>query len=99
MHTYNDVINTVMHLYLYIFLFLLLMYGLVTCMLSTLNIFLQQSSQKPTLTNDTKDKEYKPHDLPQRQSVQPAGTCTIARRAKRTKVKDRYRNLIHTWTR
>uniref|UniRef100_A0A8C1IAH6 [histone H3]-trimethyl-L-lysine(4) demethylase n=1 Tax=Cyprinus carpio TaxID=7962 RepID=A0A8C1IAH6_CYPCA len=43
------------------------------------------NSQKPTLTNDTKDKEYKPHDLPQRQSVQPAETCTIARRAKRTK--------------
>ncbi|XP_051767715.1 lysine (K)-specific demethylase 5Ba isoform X1 [Ctenopharyngodon idella] len=42
------------------------------------------NSQKPTLTNDTKDKEYKPHDLPQRQSVQPAETCTIARRAKRT---------------
>uniref|UniRef100_A0A672SZ52 [histone H3]-trimethyl-L-lysine(4) demethylase n=1 Tax=Sinocyclocheilus grahami TaxID=75366 RepID=A0A672SZ52_SINGR len=40
---------------------------------------------KPTLTNDTKDKEYKPHDLPQRQSVQPAETCSIARRAKRTK--------------
>uniref|UniRef100_A0A673HE83 [histone H3]-trimethyl-L-lysine(4) demethylase n=1 Tax=Sinocyclocheilus rhinocerous TaxID=307959 RepID=A0A673HE83_9TELE len=66
-------------------IFLLLMYGLVTCMLSTLNIFLQQNSQKPTLTNDTKDKEYKPHDLPQRQSVQPAETCSIARRAKRTK--------------
>ncbi|KAI2659192.1 Lysine-specific demethylase 5B [Labeo rohita] len=43
------------------------------------------NSQKPTLTNDTKDKEYKPHDLPQRQSVQPVETCTIARRAKRTK--------------
>uniref|UniRef100_A0A671RF92 [histone H3]-trimethyl-L-lysine(4) demethylase n=1 Tax=Sinocyclocheilus anshuiensis TaxID=1608454 RepID=A0A671RF92_9TELE len=40
---------------------------------------------KPTLTNDTKDKEYKPHDLPQRQSVQPAETCSIARRAKWTK--------------
>ncbi|XP_051532349.1 lysine-specific demethylase 5B-like isoform X1 [Myxocyprinus asiaticus] len=44
------------------------------------------NSQKPTLTNDTKDKEYKSHDLPQRQSVQPAETCTIARRAKRTEV-------------
>ncbi|XP_016297956.1 lysine-specific demethylase 5B-like [Sinocyclocheilus anshuiensis] len=43
------------------------------------------NSQKPTLTNDTKDKEYKPHDLPQRQSVQPAETCSIARRAKWTK--------------
>uniref|UniRef100_A0A8C1I287 [histone H3]-trimethyl-L-lysine(4) demethylase n=1 Tax=Cyprinus carpio carpio TaxID=630221 RepID=A0A8C1I287_CYPCA len=61
-------------------------------------LFQTGNSQKPTLTNDTKDKEYKPHDLPQRQSVQPAETCTIARRAKRTKVKDRYRNLIHTWT-
>uniref|UniRef100_A0A673HTI9 [histone H3]-trimethyl-L-lysine(4) demethylase n=1 Tax=Sinocyclocheilus rhinocerous TaxID=307959 RepID=A0A673HTI9_9TELE len=58
---------------------------LITCMVSSLNLFLQQNSQKPTLTNDTKDKEYKPHDLPQRQSVQPAETCTIARRAKRTK--------------
>uniref|UniRef100_A0A8C1I289 [histone H3]-trimethyl-L-lysine(4) demethylase n=1 Tax=Cyprinus carpio carpio TaxID=630221 RepID=A0A8C1I289_CYPCA len=56
------------------------------------------NSQKPTLTNDTKDKEYKPHDLLQRQSVQPVETCTIARRAKRTKVKDRYRSLIPTWT-
>uniref|UniRef100_A0AAY4EXQ5 [histone H3]-trimethyl-L-lysine(4) demethylase n=1 Tax=Denticeps clupeoides TaxID=299321 RepID=A0AAY4EXQ5_9TELE len=41
------------------------------------------NAQKPTLTNDTKDKEYKPHDLPQRQSVQPVETCTVARRAKR----------------
>uniref|UniRef100_A0AAY4EY34 [histone H3]-trimethyl-L-lysine(4) demethylase n=1 Tax=Denticeps clupeoides TaxID=299321 RepID=A0AAY4EY34_9TELE len=40
------------------------------------------NAQKPTLTNDTKDKEYKPHDLPQRQSVQPVETCTVARRAK-----------------
>ncbi|KAM4587202.1 lysine (K)-specific demethylase 5Ba isoform 1-T1 [Odontesthes bonariensis] len=39
--------------------------------------------QKATLTNDTKDKEYTPHDLPQRQSVQPQETCTVARRAKR----------------
>lgn len=35
------------------------------------------------MTNDTKDKEYTPHDLPQRQSVQPQETCSIARRAKR----------------
>uniref|UniRef100_A0A673YIL3 [histone H3]-trimethyl-L-lysine(4) demethylase n=1 Tax=Salmo trutta TaxID=8032 RepID=A0A673YIL3_SALTR len=39
--------------------------------------------QKPTLTNDTKDTDYIPHDLPQRQSVQPLETCSIARRAKR----------------
>ncbi|NWJ05228.1 KDM5B demethylase, partial [Crypturellus undulatus] len=39
--------------------------------------------QKPDLTSDTKDKEYKPHDIPQRQSVQPAETCPPARRAKR----------------
>ncbi|KAI3370216.1 hypothetical protein L3Q82_024999 [Scortum barcoo] len=39
--------------------------------------------QRATLTNDTKDKEYTPHDLPQRQSVQPQETCSIARRAKR----------------
>uniref|UniRef100_A0A8C1P0Z3 [histone H3]-trimethyl-L-lysine(4) demethylase n=1 Tax=Cyprinus carpio TaxID=7962 RepID=A0A8C1P0Z3_CYPCA len=48
-------------------------------------LFQTGNSQKPTLTNDTKDKEYKPHDLLQRQSVQPVETCTIARRAKRTK--------------
>lgn len=41
------------------------------------------SLQRATLTNDTKDKEYTPHDLPQRQSVQPQETCSIARRAKR----------------
>ncbi|KAM6044563.1 lysine-specific demethylase 5B isoform 2-T2 [Chlamydotis macqueenii] len=39
--------------------------------------------QKPDLTSDTKDKEYKPHDIPQRQSVQPSETCPPARRAKR----------------
>ncbi|MFT7814079.1 lysine-specific demethylase 5B isoform X2, partial [Arapaima gigas] len=39
--------------------------------------------QKPTLTNDAKDKEYKPHDLAQRQLFQPAETSTPARRAKR----------------
>ncbi|XP_046881983.1 lysine (K)-specific demethylase 5Ba [Hypomesus transpacificus] len=38
---------------------------------------------KPTLTSDTKDKEYTPHDLPQRQSVQPVENCSVARRAKR----------------
>ncbi|XP_017271262.1 lysine (K)-specific demethylase 5Ba [Kryptolebias marmoratus] len=38
---------------------------------------------KATLTHDTKDKEYTPHDLPQRQSVQPQETCSVARRAKR----------------
>ncbi|XP_066559598.1 lysine (K)-specific demethylase 5Ba isoform X3 [Amia ocellicauda] len=44
---------------------------------------LEKCVQKPTLTNDTKDKEYKPHDLAQRQSMQPVETCTPARRAKR----------------
>uniref|UniRef100_A0A8B9TLJ2 [histone H3]-trimethyl-L-lysine(4) demethylase n=1 Tax=Anas platyrhynchos TaxID=8839 RepID=A0A8B9TLJ2_ANAPL len=39
--------------------------------------------QKPDLASDTKDKEYKPHDIPQRQSVQPSETCPPARRAKR----------------
>ncbi|NXN20599.1 KDM5B demethylase, partial [Nycticryphes semicollaris] len=39
--------------------------------------------QKPDLTSDTKDKEYKPHDIPQRQSVQPSETCPPGRRAKR----------------
>uniref|UniRef100_A0A8C5C791 [histone H3]-trimethyl-L-lysine(4) demethylase n=1 Tax=Gadus morhua TaxID=8049 RepID=A0A8C5C791_GADMO len=44
---------------------------------------------KATLTNDTKDKEYTPHDLPQRQSVQPQETCSIARRAKRMRAEVR----------
>ncbi|KAH0520054.1 Lysine-specific demethylase 5B [Microtus ochrogaster] len=39
--------------------------------------------EKPNLASDTKDKEYKPHDIPQRQSVQPSETCPPARRAKR----------------
>nr|XP_015197730.1 PREDICTED: lysine-specific demethylase 5B isoform X1 [Lepisosteus oculatus] len=39
--------------------------------------------QKPTLMNDTKDREYKPHDLAQRQSFQSVESCTPARRAKR----------------
>ncbi|KAG9493201.1 lysine-specific demethylase 5B [Eleutherodactylus coqui] len=39
------------------------------------------SDKKPTLVPDVKDKEYKPHDIPQRQSVQPSENC--ARRAKR----------------
>lgn len=51
------------------------------------NLFLSGDSlrclQKPNLATDTKDKEYKPHDIPQRQSVQPAETCPPARRAKR----------------
>uniref|UniRef100_A0AAV2M1W7 [histone H3]-trimethyl-L-lysine(4) demethylase n=2 Tax=Knipowitschia caucasica TaxID=637954 RepID=A0AAV2M1W7_KNICA len=46
----------------------------------TLNQF--RLSQQASLTNDLKDQEYTPHDIPQRQSVQPE-TCTIARRAKR----------------
>ncbi|XP_028261559.1 lysine (K)-specific demethylase 5Ba [Parambassis ranga] len=48
------------------------------------NLFLSGDNlPMATLTNDTKDKEYTPHDLPQRQSVQPQETCSIARRAKR----------------
>ncbi|KAK1327920.1 hypothetical protein QTO34_012341 [Cnephaeus nilssonii] len=51
------------------------------------NLFLSGDSlrclQKPNLATDTKDKEYKPHDIPQRQSVQPLETCPPARRAKR----------------
>ncbi|XP_071351633.1 lysine (K)-specific demethylase 5Ba isoform X2 [Trachinotus anak] len=50
---------------------------------------------KATLTNDTKDKEYTPHDLPQRQSVQPQETCSIARRAKRMRSEvDQYMCLV-----
>uniref|UniRef100_A0A3Q3AZ20 [histone H3]-trimethyl-L-lysine(4) demethylase n=1 Tax=Kryptolebias marmoratus TaxID=37003 RepID=A0A3Q3AZ20_KRYMA len=45
----------------------------------------------PTLTHDTKDKEYTPHDLPQRQSVQPQETCSVARRAKRMRSEVRFR--------
>ncbi|XP_061114358.1 lysine-specific demethylase 5B-B-like isoform X2 [Conger conger] len=44
---------------------------------------LEKCVQKAGLPGDTKDKEYKPHDLAQRQSVQPTETCTPARRAKR----------------
>ncbi|XP_067360830.1 lysine (K)-specific demethylase 5Ba isoform X2 [Channa argus] len=50
---------------------------------------------RATLTNDTKDKEYTPHDLPQRQSVQPQETCSIARRAKRMRSEvDQYMCLV-----
>jgi hypothetical protein len=44
-----------------------------------------QFVQKPTLPLDTSDKEYKPHDLAERQQfVQPAvSCCNSARRAKR----------------
>ncbi|MCI4380721.1 hypothetical protein PGIGA_G00243430 [Pangasianodon gigas] len=43
--------------------------------------------QKPSLPENGDDKEYKPHDLVQRQKVQvqPSDTCTPARRAKRMK--------------
>ncbi|XP_039605355.1 lysine-specific demethylase 5B-like isoform X2 [Polypterus senegalus] len=44
---------------------------------------LDKCVQKPTLTNDVKDKEYKPHDIAQRQSVQLSDSTTPARRAKR----------------
>ncbi|KAJ6661024.1 hypothetical protein lerEdw1_016825 [Lerista edwardsae] len=44
---------------------------------------LEKCLQKQDLASDTKDKEYKPHDIPQRQSVQPSETCPPARRAKR----------------
>lgn len=39
--------------------------------------------KKPNLAPDVKDKEYKPHDIPQRQSVLPSESCAPARRAKR----------------
>ncbi|XP_056131035.1 lysine-specific demethylase 5B-B [Lampris incognitus] len=42
--------------------------------------------QKPALLEDgTDSKEYKPHDLAQRQLAQPSETCPNARRAKRLK--------------
>lgn len=44
---------------------------------------LEKCLQKQEFSPDTKDKEYKPHDIPQRQSVQPPDTCMPARRAKR----------------
>uniref|UniRef100_A0A8C0R1W5 Lysine-specific demethylase 5B n=1 Tax=Canis lupus dingo TaxID=286419 RepID=A0A8C0R1W5_CANLU len=57
--------------------------------LNPYNLFLSGDSlrclQKPNLNTDTKDKEYKPHDIPQRQSVQPSETCPPARRAKQMK--------------
>lgn len=52
-------------------------------------VFYFQCLQKPNLTTDTKDKEYKPHDIPQRQSVQPSETCPPARRAKRMRAEVR----------
>lgn len=39
--------------------------------------------QKPSLINDEKDQEYKPHDIVQRQSVQSSEMTVPARRAKR----------------
>ncbi|XP_067881466.1 lysine-specific demethylase 5B-like, partial [Heterodontus francisci] len=39
--------------------------------------------QKPSLINDEKDQEYKPHDIVQRQSVQSSEMSIPARRAKR----------------
>ncbi|XP_072886376.1 lysine-specific demethylase 5B-like isoform X1 [Hemitrygon akajei] len=39
--------------------------------------------QKPSLINDEKDQEYKPHDIVQRQSVQSSEMAVPARRAKR----------------
>uniref|UniRef100_A0A8C0R1T6 Lysine-specific demethylase 5B n=1 Tax=Canis lupus dingo TaxID=286419 RepID=A0A8C0R1T6_CANLU len=50
--------------------------------------------QKPNLNTDTKDKEYKPHDIPQRQSVQPSETCPPARRAKRMRAEVRKKEHI-----
>ncbi|XP_061146653.1 lysine (K)-specific demethylase 5Ba isoform X1 [Syngnathus typhle] len=54
------------------------------------NLFQTGDNQpRATLTNDTKDKVYTPHDLPQRQSVQPQEICSIARRAKRMRAEQR----------
>ncbi|XP_064153926.1 lysine-specific demethylase 5B-B [Anguilla rostrata] len=44
---------------------------------------LEKCVQKPGLPGDSGDREYKPHDLAQRQCVQPSESCTLARRAKR----------------
>ncbi|XP_071777497.1 lysine-specific demethylase 5B-B isoform X2 [Centroberyx gerrardi] len=47
---------------------------------------LEKYVQKPILPVDSMDtKEYKPHDLVQRQFAQPSETCPNARRAKRMK--------------
>ncbi|XP_058246004.1 lysine-specific demethylase 5B-B isoform X1 [Hemibagrus wyckioides] len=48
---------------------------------------LEKFVQKPPLPENGDDKEYKPHDLVQRQKVQvqPSDACTPARRAKRMK--------------
>ncbi|KAI4826752.1 hypothetical protein KUCAC02_030185 [Chaenocephalus aceratus] len=59
------------------------------------NLFQTGDNQpRATLTNDTKDKEYTPHDLPQRQSVQPQETCSIARRAKRMKSEGKFVRIV-----
>uniref|UniRef100_A0A670IEZ7 [histone H3]-trimethyl-L-lysine(4) demethylase n=1 Tax=Podarcis muralis TaxID=64176 RepID=A0A670IEZ7_PODMU len=47
------------------------------------NLFQTGASLLVNITSGTKDKEYKPHDIPQRQSVQLSETCPPARRAKR----------------
>ncbi|KAJ8258050.1 hypothetical protein GJAV_G00192630 [Gymnothorax javanicus] len=44
---------------------------------------LEKCIQTPALPGDSTDKEYKPHDLAQRQSLQLTETCPPARRAKR----------------
>uniref|UniRef100_UPI00398EF0C4 lysine-specific demethylase 5B-like isoform X2 n=1 Tax=Pristiophorus japonicus TaxID=55135 RepID=UPI00398EF0C4 len=44
---------------------------------------LDKCVQKPSLINDEKDQEYKPHDIVQRQSVQSSDMSIPARRAKR----------------
>ncbi|XP_077386911.1 lysine (K)-specific demethylase 5Ba [Festucalex cinctus] len=55
------------------------------------NLFQTGDNQpRATLTNDTKDQVYTPHDLLQRQSVQPQEMCSIARRAKRMRAERGY---------
>lgn len=44
--------------------------------------------ERPRYDNEEKDKEYKPHSIPLRQSVQPSKTTSYGRRAKRLTQED-----------
>uniref|UniRef100_A0AAV3A525 [histone H3]-trimethyl-L-lysine(4) demethylase n=1 Tax=Pyxicephalus adspersus TaxID=30357 RepID=A0AAV3A525_PYXAD len=49
---------------------------------------LAEYSEQPRFDNEEKDKEYKPHSIPLRQSVQPSKTTSYGRRAKRLTQED-----------
>lgn len=66
----------------------------------TFLLFHPQFVQKPSLPENGDDKEYKPHDLVQRQKVQvqPSDSCTPARRAKRMKAEVDQAINTHAYT-